>query len=78
MLLTDAWLSAAPPASNWINGSIFKFSHVVDELDALTLILEGWVGKCLPAAVLTLIFVGWPLNVQGFCRKRRIGINPFA
>jgi hypothetical protein len=35
---------------------------VVDELDALTLILEAWVGEGLPAAVLTLIFGGWPLR----------------
>ena len=38
--------------------------HVVDELDALTLILEGWIGEGLPAAVLALIFVGWPLRAH--------------
>ena len=36
--------------------------HVVDELDALTLIAEGRVSKGRPAAVLTLILVGWPLR----------------
>lgn len=51
-----------PTCEHWINGSMFKLSHVVDELDALTLILEVWVGECLPAAVLTLIFVGGLLH----------------
>ena len=36
--------------------------HVVDELDALALILELRVSEGRPAAVLTLIFVGWPLR----------------
>jgi len=38
--------------------------HVVDEFDALALILEGRVGEGLPAAVLTLIFIGWPLRLH--------------
>ena len=36
--------------------------HVVDELDALTLVLEARVGEGRPAAVLTLIFVGRPVR----------------
>jgi len=36
--------------------------HMVDELDALALILELRVGEGRPAAVLTLILVGWPLR----------------
>ena len=35
--------------------------HVVDELDALALILELRVREGRPATVLTLIFVGWPV-----------------
>ena len=41
---------------------VLMLIHVVDELDALALILEGWIGEGLPTAVLTLIFVGWPLR----------------
>ena len=43
---------------------IVSLIHVVDELDALTLILEGWVGEGLPATVLTLIFIVWPLRAH--------------
>ena len=41
---------------------MFMLIHVVDELDALALILELRVSKGRPAAVLTLILVGWPLR----------------
>jgi len=54
----------SPVASNWMNALVLMLIHVVDELDTLTLVLEGWVGEGLPAAVLTLIFVGWPLRAH--------------
>ena len=43
--------------------------HVIDELDALTLIAERRVGEGRPAAVLTLIFVGRP--VRRYCKCNR-------
>ena len=59
--------SAQLLASNWINASVLMLIHMVDELDALALILEGRVGEGLPAAVLTLIFVGRPLGY--YCKS---------
>ncbi len=49
--------------------------HVVDELDTLTLILEGWIGEGLPAAVLTLIFVGWPPLRPHWKSYKRRGVS---
>ena len=53
--------------------------HVIDELDALTLIAEGRVGEGLPAAVLTLIFVGRPpLRPHWKSYKRREVSNGYG
>ncbi len=38
------------------------FIHVVDELDALALVLERRVGEGRPTAVLALVFVGWAIR----------------
>ena len=45
--------------------------HVIDELDALTLIAERRVGEGRPAAVLALIFVGRPV----LRRRKSYGIR---
>jgi len=51
---------------------------VVDEGDAFTLVLEGWVGKGAPAAVLALIYVGQPVRWRRKSYGQRTGSNGYS